>query len=803
MGNEPKYSIMLQYEELFEDNIENIKSYLENGIIVYLFIKGKLKNEYEENFLDQYIKYRFLYVYEDVINITAENAIIAVDGDIIRSDLYSKICEDKNIEFNNEQYEIITSKSNLNMIVISGAGTGKTTTMINRLIFLRKTEENFDFKKVVLITFTNKASIELREKLLNILGKYYDVTSNPIYLDIMDEAAKCHISTIHSFAKKLINDYGKNISINKNIQVRSFKYKRENAITQALNMVYQEEKELYDLMKYYPLYLVERKFLELWDKLDNYSISLRNNSKISFGEDEKNFSKFLEKVIVYAQNILDRDKEYQFEASDLMKKLAEEDLLKDINNKFDFMMVDEFQDSDNIQIDFIADFCRKSNCNLMVVGDEKQSIYRFRGAEHNAFYRLRERMRESVKELKEFSMVRNYRTDSGLLEEINKIFIDVDKKINHFNYKENDYIYSEIKKGEENKINYIYLEEPEEKISFYTDLLEHKEEDETVAILFRNNNDIKEFKKFCDANSILCRVDVTGGFYRHEAVRDLYIMIKALIESMDNNTLYSFIQTPYISSRIDKEIILKSNYDENNNYFEDILNQNNWNTFMNLKNEISPIKLIEKIIDLYNPIGNYYRDTLINARRQQKNYKKIAYAKTLEYKLNLEHLLFLIKDKFSDNSTSVYQIEQFLKLKIATDNSVDVRKPEDKYENDFLQCLTVHKAKGLEYDYVVLPKLTNRFINYGSVDVILRNEKDEIQIGYKVVLGDNEEEYKNDIYSKYLKEENNEILGEEARLLYVALTRCKSKLYLNMNKLYATEALNTWKSLIGGAIENV
>ena len=69
-------------------------------------------------------------------------------------------------------------------------------------------------------------------------------------------------------------------------------------------------------------------------------------------------------------------------------------------------------------------------------------------------------------------------------------------------------------------------------------------------------------------------------------------------------------------------------------------------------------------------------------------------------------------------------------------------------------------------------------------------------IGYKVMLGD--DEYKNDHYSNYIAEEKDEIIGEEARLLYVALTRCRKKLFLNMSGELAATNANTWKSLLGG-----
>jgi len=274
-------------------------------------------------------------------------------------------------------------------------------------------------------------------------------------------------------------------------------------------------------------------------------------------------------------------------------------------------------------------------------------------------------------------------------------------------------------------------------------------------------------------------------------------MIKALIDTNSNNTSYSFIDTPYINSKINKEIILCEEGNQVSNYLKEILEEKQWNKYQIQVSDLNILELIDNIIRELKPIRNYYSRELLRAKINKKNYKDIAYAKTLEYKLNLEHLLYLIRDNFSDNISSIFGIEEFLKLKISTDNTVDIRKPQSIYERNFLQCSTVHKAKGLEYHYVVMPKLTNQFITSKAVDVILRSEEDKISIGFKVRLGD--DEYNNNYYLDYLKDEKSEIIGEEARLLYVAMTRSKRKLFLNAAGVIGTEGQNNWKSLIGGA----
>ena len=806
--NDPKYSIILYYDELLEEDIERIYDYLSRGIIVHLFLSGNFEeelslNEYDYELFKKSLDNKLLYIYEEQEYIANDNIVIAIDNMILEKDIYRNISNNKECEFNNNQYDIITAPVDSNIIVISGAGTGKTTTMINRLIYLRKVMKEFSFEEAVLITFTNKASIEMKERLLEVLDRYFKVTNDPTYLDLMEEAARCSISTIHKFSKKLLNKYGKHIGINKDIQVRSFKYKRQEAINEALNNIYKENRELYDLIKYYPIYEVEKKMLNVWEILDNYSIDLNSNKyKVNFDEKNGGFSELISRVLKTAQSILDEEKVNKLEIADLMKKLSYNDLFNGIKKDYKVIMVDEFQDSDNIQIEFITELCKRIDANILVVGDEKQSIYRFRGAEHTAFDKLKEFLKDSKKQLKEYEMIRNYRTNSNLLKEINNIFINVDKKIECFNYKEKDYIYSNLEKWKNTKIERVNFYDIEDKVKFYNDLLDQKKENENVAVLLRSNNDIKAFKEFCDRKNILCRVDISGGFYRHEAVRDFYVMIKSIIEERDTLTMYSFICTPYINKEIDKGIILNGTEKEKSDFLYSIIKECGWIEKRNTVTYKNPLVLIDEVISSFNPVKNYYEKILISSKKNQKKYKDIAYIKALEYKLNLEHLLFLIKQEFSENITSMYQIEQFLKIKIATDNSIDVRKS-GKFEDNYIQCSTVHKAKGLEYDYVVLDKLTNKFLNLSrSVNLILKLENDEILVGYKINLG--EDEYKNKTYSLYLKDEKEEIRGEEARLLYVALTRCKKKLYLNTTgEIAATDNINTWKGLVGGVNDYV
>lgn len=806
---EARYCEILYCEELLLENLQDIEQKLENGIQVHLFLNSDFRdeldlNEYDDEIYQNAKENKLLFIYDNLSLSGYVEGLVAADGNINNEEFYKDVCCDKNSNFNKEQYEIITAPINSNIIVTAGAGTGKTTTMLNRLMYLRKTQDNFTFYNAVLITFTNDASNEMRERLIGLLENYYRVTNDSTYLDMITEVVESNISTIHVFAKNLINEYGKNINLYRKIKIRPYNYLRKQAISEALDRIFKEDKELYDIIKFYPFYVIQNTFLRLWRTLDNYSIEVKSDFyKIDFGvEQDSKFSELIEKVLIYAKEIVEAKKDTDLEVSDLMKKLSNKALLKDIKSDYKVIMVDEFQDSDNIQIDFISYLCKQIDVDLFVVGDEKQSIYRFRGAEHTAFYKLKENLKYSQKKLLEPKMKRNYRTDSSLLKEINELFIDIDKRVSNFNYKDDEHIYSLENRDRSTKIDRININDEDDKFDFFKKLLERKGEMEEIAVLMRTNSNVDDFKEFCDRKHVLCRVDVTGGFYRHQAIRDFYIMVQALISNNDNKVNYALINTPYIDKFIDKNKIIEYfGEPELQDYLNKLLIESNWNKFREVLSKENPLVLIDKIIEACNPVKHYYESKIIECIKHFKNYKEIAYVSALDYKINLEHLVYLLKKNFSENITSIYQIQEFLSVKISTDNEEDIRTLEEKYERKFIKCLTVHKSKGLEFDYVVIPKLTSQFIRKRDIEIILRGKDDAIDLGYRINLEDNE--YKNNYFSEYLKDEKSEIIGEETRLFYVAATRCKKKLYLNTGDLTGNASINSWASLIAGGIEHV
>ncbi|MDU2199179.1 MAG: 3'-5' exonuclease, partial [Peptostreptococcaceae bacterium] len=390
-----------------------------------------------------------------------------------------------------------------------------------------------------------------------------------------------------------------------------------------------------------------------------------------------------------------------WEINDLIKKLPNLEFKSGHNLDFKILMIDEFQDTDKVQVDFISWIIENSNTRIFVVGDEKQSIYRFRGADYTAFEQLKENFNQiSIDTIDEFSLTRNYRTDKSLLSNIDEWFVDIGNRVDRFNYNESDRIYS-LKNNEiESEIEICDLELYKSKTDLIKEILEKKSQDEELCVLVRRNSDVEDIKNLCDDNNIPCEIASTGDFFRCEAVRELYIMIKSLICKNDNKVIYSLLNTSYSDINIRKIELLKNiafDNDNMNSYLKSYLEELQWDKYLKKSIVESPINLIEEIIKETKPEIKYYKNKLT------KFSKLDAKVMATEYKMNLDHCLFLIRKNFSGNVATLNSIESYLRINMNTNDVESIKKANQTYKKNFVKCMTIHKAKGLEFEYVILP----------------------------------------------------------------------------------------------------
>ena len=473
------------------------------------------------------------------------------------------------------------------------------------------------------------------------------------------------------------------------------------------------------------------------------------------------------------------------------------------------MFVDEYQDTDDVQINLMKQFQDVLGFNLFVVGDIKQCIYRFRGAEDKAFDILQRDRKKFIEE----SLNKNYRSDRKLLDEYHDIFANWNDKDKSLEYdKEKDKL-TGVKSfsKDKNLIENIVVDTPEdierELINKIRYCKENLSRDESVAILVRENNQIEEIKRMVNKpeySDIYIETDIGGDLYKIEPTLDLYKLVMALEYNKDPKYLLNLYTTSYVNNDIFKIDIYKirNNKSELLKLFNDKYVISGWNEYID-RLKLEPVmKVIRDIISNIKPWNNY-GNKFENDLEKSIN---INY-----YKANLEQIIEKIIASFDNDYLTVNKLQQFLEIMITTKQS-DESRSELSCINDenrlepVIKCMTVHKSKGLEFDVVIMPYCSTNIADSrkkGYVDIITRNNK----VGYYLQLpkiagiskgkegGFNAQIIQNNYYKEERKTEVEDRKREETRILYVAMTRAIKK-FVYFEKKDVKDI--TWQSLIKG-----
>ena len=736
--------------------------------------------------------------YEDDI----EKNFIVIDGKYEKyKEELIKINETTN--FNFSQYELEHSDINKDIYVTAGAGSGKTYSMISRityLIYKHKYLPEELYKKIILITFTNEAANNMKEKLKHYFMNYYLLTANKIAFKYIEEVNKMQISTIHSLAKKLIEVFGTELGLGINTKISNGIMDVRKIIDKHVDEYINEKYPGQDILSVFNFrtYKFTEIINELLKKIEAKNIYL--GETYDFGEPHYEAEKFIKERLPLIQKelittSLEENNVRLGEMIIILKQLIKKTNVF-VGKKFelDYLFVDEFQDTDDIQIELIQAFQNISGFNFFVVGDIKQCIYRFRGAKDDAFDRLIKDRTDCVN----YKLYKNYRTDKELLDKFHLIFEQwaVPK---YLEYGDGDRLQG-VKSISKDKSKLLKIETKSEvsEDDLITALRSEKQRlvDESckdnkkkkIAILVRTNTDVDIVKQWCENNDISIEANTKGNIYTLESTKDLYILVLALSNNRDPKCLFNLFETSYTTKKEDRSRMfnMRGNVENLLEYFEELNPIEKWDEYIN-KIKMEPImKVIREIIFNIEPWVIY------SSRFKEEERTK----RQIFYKRNLEQLLENIINEYSRDYITLNKLIESLAIKIFTGATSDVREDiiEDENTRVSIVCTTIHKSKGLEYDTVILPfcdKPLNQKLPNGLVEVMI--EKNIISYS---IQGDNPYEDKNsnpfmnrianEYFGEEFDEEKNHKLNEEIRILYVALTRAISKViyFKNVGKRF-------------------
>lgn len=715
----------------------------------------------------------------------------------------------------NEIQEIAVKEIDKNISLVAGAGTGKTRVLTNRFIEIM---ENVPPSKILALTFTKKASTEMKTR---ILQSILDKNVNRDELNIM---------TIHSFCLEIIREYANELNLDPNFKVISETESNLFIVEIITKVIREKNSDLF--LKFIEDFKLDESFIvsifyNLYKKVRNHNIDIDLLEKKTFrtfktsikfndiknkllelglNKSLKNLNKFInskefneifskstyqESDLMAIRNNLGSSKKFINEIENINESLDELSLLldnynygyykiiieilrniddsycaikekeslidyddhmifintlldieyirKEINNRFSYILVDEFQDTNELQNEILKKINPK---NLFVVGDPKQSIYGFRGSDIESYYNFSNNLEEKGMLL---NMDVNYRTSSELISKINYIFEDL---INN---------YIPLRSYRNSTRNIEFFEIIEEKGNslqkLIVNLLE-KYKYEDILVLSRSNKDLDEIYKVLKEEGIPSKK--TKTFLTEEGIiRYVLNLMSALYNAEDLLSFLAYMSSYYVDLNFNIIVQLLL---EDIKSIDDILN-------LNIKNAnfIRAIRLYKKLLKYKNKL---FIDEMIGLIISELS--KFNHITDAEYEY-----LFILRDKarefLEESSNSFIEFVKYVETTEIEDLNIGVT------------ISTIHSSKGLEYKVVVLYNMDKKLIQNKNKFLI---DKD-LGIGIDSELSSGKHRL---IKKKIISKEED----EEKRLFYVAATRAKDRLIF-ASKIKNSNTLSYYK----------
>lgn len=713
-------------------------------------------------------------------------------------------------KFNLQQYMVEHAPIDKDIVVKAGAGTGKTFSMISRISFICHQASNaniLDVKnEIAMLTFTTEAAINMKSRLKQAFMNYFVLTRNKKYLDMISGIENMRISTIHSFSGLVIKDTSLPLGIGVDFSTVSGTYNKQKIFDQYFNEYLKkknEEEPMFFGNIPGSIYDFRKMLLRFADMLYNKGFDIKEATEDVFGQPiakmpymkeiiqeviiktEKTFSSFL-----YENNSVSLA-EYMLY---LNKCVNDESFNKNLY-QYKYIFIDEFQDVDDSQIAAFLSMQKKLGFKFFIVGDLKQSIYRFRGATMDAF----NKMGCSGNEWKEYTLNINYRTDMRLLEEFSELFNYMGER-NLIPYIENkdkligstsnqllssDELIEKITYSKEDEEDDIYrtlfekIKQRKAEIESNPSFSKLSPSEKTIAILVRTNFQIsKILRQTKNQDIVLVESDSNGDLYRIQSSIDLCKLTAALSNPRNPVYLFDLLLSNNINIKFPVEKLIKMQESEKlqflikclDEFYLNVLNLS-WNELVFEVQSKPVLMVLRKIYEASKPWKTYSLDE----------------TKQQYYRTNYDLVFEDLSKEGKYSYLTLDSINESLHILINTGSEKASRSITDGADYVRIVCTTVHKSKGLEYDTVVIPFTTD------SIDTMHRNGLDITYVNGKVgyCFSVNGESMSNEYFITDDEIRENEM--EESRILYVALTRAINKIVW-LNKIDSTG--HTWGKLL-------
>lgn len=590
------------------------------------------------------------------------------------------------------------------MIVIAGAGSGKTRVLTYKIAYLMS--KGVDAFNILALTFTNKAAREMKERISSMLDD--------------NESKNLWIGTFHSVFAKILRIEADKLGYPTNFTIYDTQdsQKLVSSIISELNL----DKEIY-------------KYKQIYSRISSYKNSLitvkayNSNNELIESDRQARRPRLID---IYSEYVNRCFKAGAMDFDDLLLKTNEllsrfPQVLSKYQNMFRYVLVDEYQDTNHSQYLIVKALSDKFQ-NICVVGDDAQSIYGFRGANINNILNFQ----KDYDDVKLFKLEQNYRSTKNIVKAANSLIEKNQKRLEKVVWTDND-------EGSKIKVNRL-LTDGEEGRFVASSIFENKNsqqlQNKDFAILYRTNAQSRAFEDSLRKRNIPYRVYGGLSFYQRKEIKDVLAYLRLIINENDEEAFKRVINFPTrgIGQTTINKLIVQANT-TNVSLFSLCKDLDrievNISTSIKLKvsnfvNLIESFKISARTKNAFDIANEVVNDTGII-----KTYSALTSVEDQAKIQNIEEMLNGIKDFVEiqkEIPESTGSISEFLEdVALATDLD------KDDQDTNKVALMTIHLAKGLEFPIVYIVGLEENLFP-SAMNLNSRNDLEEERRLFYVAL---------------------------------------------------------------------
>ena len=587
------------------------------------------------------------------------------------------------------------------VLVLAGAGSGKTTVLVNRIAYMIS-EKHIRPWNILAITFTNKAAREMKDRIERLLG---------------DTAKDMWIGTFHSVCVRILRScidllgYSRDFVIYDTADTKTVMKEclreldideKSFPVRNVLSIISNAKNDLMDAATFENVYKSDYRMSIIAKIYYRYQTKLRKNNAVDFDD-----------IILNTVKILSQNP----------------DVLSKYQDKFQYILVDEYQDTNNSQY-LLINLLAQANRNLCVVGDDDQSIYKFRGANIGNILNFE----DDYSDVQKITLDQNYRSTQNILDAANSVISNNKGRMGKSLWTSN---------GDGNKV-FVYTgtNEYDEARYIARQIKKHFDEQGSFsdcAILYRTNAQSRVIEEMLMRESVPYKVLSGLRFYDRKEIKDIIAYLRVVYNPNDDVSLARIINEP--KRKIGNATLEKARNiarEKETSLYDVISNADDYPEFKTaIKKLLSFSEIIQSLIKLKDTVT--IEDLTGRILNDTGYMPALVMEDTTESKTRIENLgeFISVITEFEKNEETGNTLGEFLE-------NISLVSDIDGYDEneDSAVLMTIHSAKGLEFPIVFLSGLEEG------------------------------------LFPGMRSMESDDDIEEERRLCYVAITRAKEQLYI-------------------------